>query len=159
MRIVLSLLLLCATCVALGPASSTGDEEPFSIVISTDNPVVKAGSHIWIKVQMTNTSKEAIDCTVAAVNGIDRRFQYRVVNESDGKRVPKIMSKHPELEGGGSFKLCTLEPGSTTTRDALISALFDTSPGKYSIQVSRRVSDKEKDGTVKSNTITITVNP
>jgi len=49
-------------------------------------------------------------------------------------------------------------PNESTKENIALSDLYDLShPGQYTIQVSRAVSDKPKDGVVKSNTITVTV--
>jgi hypothetical protein len=159
MKTVFSLLLLLSiTAVAFGTGSGSATQGPFSITIRAEKPVVRAGSDIWIKIQMTNMSNHDVDCSSAYVNGIDRRYQYDI-RDGGGSSMKKT-SEHPELVPG-QFQLCTLKPGeSTTSRDSRISWLHDLSrPGKYLVYVSRGVSDDEKDGFVKSNTITITVTP
>jgi hypothetical protein len=51
-----------------------------------------------------------------------------------------------------------LRPNESTKETIAVSDLYDLShPGQYTIQVSRAVSNKPKDGVVKSNTITVTV--
>lgn len=153
-------LAVASTCMALSLLSSRASERPFSIVITAAAPTVKAGGDVWIKVKMINTSTHKVDCSVAASNGIDLRYNFDVRDES-GSPTPKKLSRHPELEGAGSLRTCTLQPGqSTTADDNLISRLFDISrPGRYTVQVSRAASDDPKDGVVKSNEITIAVVP
>lgn len=156
----MKLFAVCLSIVSVCMAIAFGSaQQPFTIAISMDNPEVKAGSDIWIKIEMTNTSNHDIECSVAAVNGVDRRFQYSV-SKPDGTPAKRIVSKHPELEGAGSVKLCTLEPGGTAKTESLISRLFDmTAPGKYSVRALRGVSDKESDGSAQSNTLVVTVTP
>ena len=52
----------------------------------------------------------------------------------------------------------TLKPGESVSNITNVARWPDFSkPGEYVIQVSRHVNDDEKQGVVKSNTITITV--
>jgi hypothetical protein len=150
--------LLVITAIEFGAGSGPASQGPFSITISTEKSVVKAGSDVWIKIQMTNISNRDVDCSSAYVNGTDRRYQYDI-RDGSGSSMKKT-SEHPELVPG-QFQLCTLKPGErTTSRDSRISWLHDLSrPGKYLVYVSRGVSDDEKDGFVKSNALTITVTP
>lgn len=156
MRILLSLLLLAGMPAVWAPASAQNAHPSFSIVITTDTPVVKAGSDVLIKVQMTNISHHEVDCTIAASSGLDRKYQYDV-RDSRGKPAVKVVRSHPELESGSIWP-CTLKPGqSTAPNDNNISRLYDfTRPGKYVIQVSRH---DPKEGLAKSSKITLTVEP
>jgi hypothetical protein len=155
MRILLSLLL--AGILALWiPASAQNPRPSFSIVITTDNPVVKAGSDVLIKIQMKNISNHDMDCTMAPANGLDRKYRYDI-RDAQGRPAVKVSRSHPELESGSIFP-CTLKPGeSTPAVDNSISWIYDfTRPGKYLVQVSR---DDSKEGLAKSNKITLTVQP
>jgi len=150
-------LLLVASCAT--SAISQSVSLPFTLTISAEEPVVKAGSDLYIKVQMANTSKHDIDCTVAdnGMLGMDVKYHYDV-RDSSGNPVAENKMNHPEL-APGHFRLCTLKPGENATSGGnLITKLYNLSrPGKYLIQVSRAVSRNPKDGLVKSNTITVTV--
>jgi len=135
--------------------ASSPKQPAFSITIGMEKPSLKAGSDVWIKITLTNTSDHDIDCSSAYVNGVDRRYQYDV-RDNTGLSMQK-KTEHPELVPG-SIQLCTLKPGESTTEESRISWLHDLSrPGKYTVQVSRGVSDNEKDGVVKSNTTAVTV--
>ncbi len=159
MRISFLLLLLAGIPVLTSRSASQNQQAPFSIAISTDTPVIKAGSDVWIKIQKTNLSPHDIDCTAAPSNAtaVDRKYQYEV---RDSNRIPlaKISKTHPELESGSIWP-CTLKPGqSTPPNDNRISGLYDLShPGKFEIQISQDVSNNPKAGVVKSNTIILTV--
>ena len=144
------LIVLIATCTI--PAQDAS----FTLSISAEKASVKAGTDFGVKMLMTNASSQAVDCTMASVNGIDQRFRYDA-QDSSGKPIRRITKKHPELQAG-SLALCTLNPGESTTEEVMLSRVFDfTTPGQYEIQVSRPISANEKDGVVKSNKITITV--
>jgi hypothetical protein len=156
MRILLSLLLLAGILALWIPASAQNAHPSFSIVITTDNPVVKAGSDVLIKIQMKNISSHGVDCTMAPANGLDRKYHYDV-RDAQGSPAVKVARSHPELESG-SILPCTLKPGqSTPAVDNSVSWIYDfTRPGKYVVQVSR---DDPKEGLVESNKITLTVQP
>jgi len=156
MRIFRSLVLLAGITALWTPVSAHNAHASFSIVITTDNPVIKAGSDVVIKIRMTNNSNHDVDCTMAPANGLDRKYQYDV-RDAQGNPAAKIVRSHPELESG-SILPCTLKPGqSTPPVDNSISWIYDlTHPGKYVVQVSR---DDPKEGKAKSNTITLTVKP
>ena len=159
MRISFVLLLLAGIPTMTSHATPQNHQAPFSIAISTDTPVVKAGSDVWIKIQKTNLSTHDIDCTAAPSNatGVDRKYQYDV-RDSNQKPLAKIAISHPELESGSIWP-CTLKPGQSTPGSAnRISGLYDLShPGNYQIHVSQDVSNNPKAGVVTSNTITLTV--
>jgi hypothetical protein len=63
-----------------------------------------------------------------------------------------------EMRGNGNGKLLPLKPKESVSWDITISDLFDfRSPGKYTIEVTRK--DFDSKAIVKSNTVTITVIP
>lgn len=64
----------------------------FQFTFAPEKPVVKSGSDVWIKVQMTNTSWHDIDCTMAPSNGLDRNFQLDV-RDNNGNLIKKIARK------------------------------------------------------------------
>jgi len=54
------LLLLITSSALWIPAWAQSPQAPVSIKISTQNPIVKAASDVWIKVQVTNTSDQPV---------------------------------------------------------------------------------------------------
>jgi hypothetical protein len=139
-----------ASCVCFGQTA----QAPFSLRISIDKTSVKAGADVSITVEMTNISKQNVDCTAVMMNGTDMRYQYDVQNAS-GKSVKK-----PDEKAPGSVEICSIEPGESDSHATRISWLNDLSrPGDYVVQVSRKVSDDDKDGVVKSNKITVNIIP
>lgn len=161
MRILHGILALGITLALGSSAWAQPPNAPFSIKLSTVKPEVKAGSDIYLRIQMTNTSNHDVDCTRVASNGSDRAYTYDVF-DANGNPLEKRTRKHPEIGETFSSWPCVLKPGESTSEDdSLLSSLYDmTRPGKYSVQVSRYISgDRKENGVTKSNMITITVNP
>ena len=130
---------------------------PFKIAITTDSPTVVAGSDVWIKVSLTNTSDHDVDEGVMYITEInlDTTFRFEVRDEH-GKLVPKRTYPHPELGYSGSVIFRTISRGETLTQDQRVSALYDMrKPGKYTIQVWRRNPEYD----IKSNVVTVMVTP
>jgi hypothetical protein len=157
MRTLSVLILLCAGTTTW--CQTTTAHAPFSITISTESAEVKAGSGVHLKIQMTNTSDHDVNCSGSPSNGLDRAYRYDVRDE-DGKPAAKIARKHPEIGESFSFWPCSIKPGQTASAaGGLITVLYDlTRPGRYTIQVSRPISDQDpKSGVVYSNKIIVTV--
>jgi len=150
-------LLICFAVVLLACSFSRAAEPDFAIKISTDKSTVKAGSDVWIKIQMTNLSTHDLDCTKAYSNGLDRIYKYEIT-DSHGNPVKPRVRKHPEIGESGSIYPCTLGAGkSTDPNDSRISWAYDLSqPGQYTVQVQRKNSAGDE---VRSNTLTINVQP
>jgi hypothetical protein len=140
---------------SISVATAQTAKDPFSITISTASPTVTAGSHVYVRVKLTNMSDQTVDCTSAYTNGLDQGLHYDVRNE-DEKSVLK-----PDIQPDRypmSLQSCSLEAGESKEHQTLLNWLYDLSkPGQYVIQISRRTSDGPNPQYVKSNTITITV--
>lgn len=159
MRILFA-VLLSASCTTLALKQDHSTRKPFTIVISCENPIVKAGAEVWMKVQLTNNSDQELDASggFSDLTGLDPNFLFDV-RDGRGHLVSKRMYQHPELESGHPVNR-TVKPGATLEQEQRPSRLYDMSrPGKYVIQVSRRVSDNPRDGAIKSNRIWVTVSP
>ena len=97
-----------------------------------------------------------ISANISDLIGVDPNYTYDV-RDSSGRLVPRRAYKHPEFATGHAV-LRTIRPGESVADTEPIGRLLDLSkPGKYVIQVSRRVSKNEKDGDVRSNKITLGV--
>ncbi len=134
-------------------------DKPFKIAITVENPTLVAGADVSIKVSLTNTSNQGAPEGVMYKDGIelDSTFRFEVRDEH-GKLVPKRTYPHEELRTGKVI-FRTISAGETITQEQRVSALYDMrKPGKYTIQVSRGVSDNPKDD-IKSNVVTVTVTP
>ncbi|MDT8068522.1 MAG: hypothetical protein ROO76_10205 [Terriglobia bacterium] len=152
MKLNLALLLICS--FVFVDAQQTA---PFSLSISAEKSEVTNNGDVYIQITMTNTSNHDENCTSVYNNGVNKSYQYHVYS-ADGKKLPNISRKHPEMETGGSAEMCTLKPGESLTQSSLISRLVAfQGPGNYIVQVSRRDLDDPKGGAVMSNKITITI--
>jgi len=152
------LLLTCLLAFGIQPANGQSPNPPFSIAISAAYPSFRAGDKVYINIKLTNTSDHDVDCSAWFTNGTDRRYLYDIRDENGQSTAKHDLNpdRYP-----GSVQFCTLSPGEGTADSGhLISWLNDFSrPGKYSVQLSRYIGVDEKEGVIKSNTITITVLP
>jgi hypothetical protein len=161
MRIVFMALLLAGTSVvATGNPSGSARQvtPPFSIIISTETPVVRAGSTVSIKVRLTNTSRHDVSVTRAYFEGVDANYKQEV-RDANGNLAKRERSE-PTVHLGGHWVRHTLKPGESEDGVTAVSPEYDmTRPGQYVIQLSRPISDNPDDGVVNSNKITVTVTP
>jgi len=160
MKTLIALTLLALTLRASPPQADTQANPPFAIVISAEEREVKYGARAMVKVELTNNSDHDLDMSTGIndFTAVDPNYVVDV-RDSKGNSAPKRVYKHPEF-ATTSVRFGGVEPGKTYTSHELVGRLYDMSaPGDYVVQVSRRVSDNESDGFVKSNAITITVLP
>jgi hypothetical protein len=147
-------------CLSVGLAlCQQSNNPPFKIAITAESPTVVAGSDVWIKVSLTNTSNQDLDDSGSWITGmpLDPNFRFEVRDEH-GKLVPTYF--RPKMGYTGRPLNRTISPGQNITQEQLVSALYDMrKPGKYIIRVFRRASDNPKNGEIKSNIITVTVIP
>jgi hypothetical protein len=160
--------LACMICMSAVPAFGQTSKQPFTITISAEAPALKlspdhyalkAGSDLFIRVHLTNTSKHTMrlgdDDSGGAVDGM-HRYEVRDDKGVAAERWPVqragAASAHPSAPEA-------LKPGaSADVASDRISGVFDVSqPGKYTIQLSRAIDGDFADGEVKSNAITVTV--
>lgn len=155
MRTLFGILTLVA-CMAY----SQTPQQPFAITISADKTEIEQGDPVDLRIVITNTSNQEVDCTGAPSNGLDRNFLYYVTFE-DGKSAPLVVRRHPEIGETGNIWPCTIKP--TETAEAAggrISVLYDfNQPGKYKIQVARHSSFDAESPLIKSNVVNVTVLP
>jgi uncharacterized membrane protein len=113
------------------------EKAPFRIAIAAENQTVTAGEDVWIKVSITNLSKQNLDDSGGIRNRtrIDPNLLFEVRDET-GKPVPKRIYSHPELDTGSPVNR-SIAPGETFTEEQSVNALYEMrKPGKYVIQVS-----------------------
>lgn len=135
-------------------AAQEPSKQPFTITISALKSSYKAGSFVELKIVMTNTSDREIDAGSVYDKSINISYEYDV-RDSSGNPAPLKNFKLSELQ---SAKMRTLKPGESVSDVTNVARWVDFSqPGEYAIQVSRNIGDDEKEGVIKSNTITITV--
>jgi hypothetical protein len=125
----------------------------FTLNISMGHSIVKVGAKVAIQIALTNTSDKPIGLHAEIE---DYGFMVDVKTESDGAAVNTDRGREWKKNNGTrqetSGPMLLLKPGETQRSSLAISDLYDLSrPGKYSVQVCR--------GTVKSNTMVVTVVP
>ena len=143
--------------------------DPFTVVISTRNPVVKSGEEIEVKIALTNTSDKEL--SIAAVidsdTGLSKNYRFEI-RGSNGKLLAK--KAYPpralppgEVEGPSTvnnFSVGGLKPGATSFEERSLMQAYDLeAPDTYHIQLVRYVPGNPKHPGVRSNTITVTVTP
>lgn len=150
--------LSCAVASALLAGTVQGRPEPFSLRITTPKQEIHSGSPIEVKLTVTNDSREEI--TLVDTN---RSCDYKVdVRDAQDHLAPETEYKR-ELKCSfhvtfGRRMLRVLKPQKSFDDEIFVNELYDLRrPDKYTIQVSRTVPKELGSGTVKSNTITVTV--
>lgn len=130
---------------------------PFTVVLTTENPNATLGSDVWVKVQWTNTSDKPLDSSanILDATNVDPNFLFELV-DADGHALPMKVYKFPQTSGHAEFG--TLKPGETIAPNINLIRLYDLKkPGKYTLQVARRVPEELGGGMIKSNKITIAI--
>src|SRR5271169_862762 len=156
--------LLGALFMAALPVAARAGNPPLTAVISVENPgsqtgqnryAVKMGSDVFIMVHLTNISNRnlSLGYDKDSRTNVDFSHQYEV-RDSNGNPAQKRKISHPEIGSSGhGWPARILKPGESTdiTGDD-ISQVFDLSAlSKYTVRLSRAVSEDVKDGVVKSN--------
>jgi hypothetical protein len=145
----LSLLLM-----GIAPMCLAQTNSPFLITIAANKSPIVAGGPVDLKITMKNTSDSDVDCTVWAVNAVDKSYVYHVWDENN-EPLKEITRKTPSTSWP-----CVLKPEMTASSSSRISTLFDFShPGTYTVQAERFLTGDPGSASIKSNTITITVLP
>jgi hypothetical protein len=170
MRITVFLVAAWFACAAAAPGQTGQQGEAahtakptISVSISAVQDVVKAGSAVMVNIVLTNTSDHKIGFPWIRGSG-GRNFQLNV-RDSQGdpaQSAPRTWvgkdRRHHVRFLGGSAVVVYLEPGQAK-KDEFDACDFYilTWPDKYTIQV-QRVDDESK-SVVKSNTVTVTIEP
>jgi hypothetical protein len=135
-------------------AKSKPINPPFALSISSE-PVFALGSAVEVRIRLTNTSAHEIHGSAMNVDGFAISYNYDVRDQSGNKLEQKPFDQSRRI-GGPTF---TLKPGQTQGDSTNLSEYYDISPGKYTVQLSKPVSDEPRAEVVKSNKISVTVTP
>jgi hypothetical protein len=135
----------------------------FSVSISAAQDVVKTGSAVMVNMVLTNTSDHKIGFPWIRGSG-GRNFQLNV-RDSQGNPAQPVPRSGVDKNGRHYARFATasvgvvyLEPGQAKKDEFDACDLYIlTRPDKYTIQVQR--TDDESKSVVKSNTVTVTVEP
>lgn len=157
MRVFL-IILLSAICPVAMQTPKQISKLPFELRLTTEKPTVEPTSKVFVKIHWTNTSNKVLNADAYIEKGSNLDLNYTLeFRDNEGRPVPKVPEKSPM---GRMFDATfgALEPGKTITNEVNLRKIYDFSlPGRYVLQVSRRVPEELGGGVVKSNTITITV--
>jgi hypothetical protein len=165
MRRFIRLLLFVSVIAAVQLMAQSAQEPPFSLTISTPQEIVKAGSEVRVDVVLRNTSDHEI--TLLRSPGTGRgelEFESDVLGEKGNLASQTKYGQQLKKSGlnavEGSRIMFRLQPGETYEDSMSLNKLYDLSkPGKYKIQLHKRVPEHLGQGVVKSNALVITVTP
>jgi hypothetical protein len=165
-------LLLVAIVAAFGAKLAPSAQPPLTITISfSDGDVVKTGSGILVFVTLTNhsdkTASSSQDYAGYYTMDVKDARGISAPDSEDGRKARAHMdacrnSTKKDVCGGRKFGgiglISQLKPGESWHEELLITKYYDMSrPGKYTIQLERKLPEELGKGTVRSNPITVTV--
>jgi len=136
----ISLLLVIITLSGFASFAARQADPAFTIKLSAEQPTMKVGAEVLVKIMLTNTSGKDLDVSanISNLTGADPNYVYDV-RDSKGKSVPKRIFAHPELATGRAV-IRTLPSGQTLTDYQDLNRIFLIKhPGKYTVRVSRQV--------------------
>ena len=157
-KLALMSFLLISALLLLPQGSAQPPNDPFSVIIAAQWPREKVGSDLPVNVTITNTSTKRITI-------IDtRRFCDYDVDIRDGagdvpptgKWRQKIKCEGVEISGRRIIR--ELKPNESYSDLLILKQWYEVDhPGKYQVQIERKIPDQLGKGWVKSNMITLTV--
>src|SRR6266403_5108418 len=156
--IIVNFVLLVAFHCFSGTNFPPSPDQTLSLVITPAHQTVSAGSEVKIKTKLTNSSDHV-------VTFFDTNFDCDYpteVRDDKGNPAPQTPYRRElkcsERLGDTRNILVTLKPQESIDEEIVVNKLYDLSrPGDYLIQVSRTVPKKLGGGSIKSNTIMITL--
>lgn len=171
MSVPMKSLLLAAIIAVFAVKLAQCAEQPLAITISlNDGSVEKAGSPVAVSVTLTNHSGRTLSASLW-----DYPDDYTTdVTDAQGNPAPEseeVRKERAQMNAcrksgnrlcgkkfGGHGVISQFKPGETWHETVLITKYYDmSSPGKYTIQLERKLPEELGKGTVKSNPITITM--
>jgi hypothetical protein len=131
-------------------------KQPLELAIKAD-PVVPRGSPVEMTIRITNTSTSEMHASAMHLHGgFAISYTYDIRDQS-GNKLGHQPFGDEELSASGP--IFTLQPGQSRSELTIISAYYDLGPGKYTIQISKPVSNAPGAEVVKSNKIIVIVTP
>jgi hypothetical protein len=168
----IALFLNCVVIMILSARSvvcSSQAKPPFSLTIAATTEVLKAGEE---ELRLLVTIKNTSDATVILARSpgpVPREEGFRCyieIHDTRGKEPPPstwVLSLKGKPTITESSNLSgKLEPGDSFVEQVTVTKFFDLSkPGKYTISLIRPLESWQKlgEGKVKSNSISVTVEP
>jgi hypothetical protein len=132
-------------------------DKPFALVLSTKAPTVRKGTAPQVAVKLINCSRKVLDIAVTWWEGnpLDTGYVLTITDQAGGRLRPNV---HHATLGANSLRYVRVEPEKSSTEQADLSMQYRLEkPGKYRIQVTRKLPEKFGGDVLKSNVLTITV--
>ena len=150
--------LLASTLLLLPQGSAKPPNDPFSVIIAAQWPRDKAVSDLSVNVTIANTSSKKITF-------IDTQpfCDYTVDVRDDAGDVPptdkwRQKTNCDTVNISGRRIIRELKPNESFSDLLILKQWYEINhPGKYRVQIGRKIPDQLGKGWVKSNTITLTV--
>lgn len=128
---------------------------PFELVIEA-NSVIALGSPVEMRIRITNLSTSEMHSSAMHVRGgLATSYTYDIRDQSGNKLDQKPFDEG--MSAGGP--IFTLKPGQSRSDSTIVSAYYALPPGKYTIQISKPISNIPGADVVKSNKIIVTITP
>ena len=154
-----SALKAFVVCLLVVRLLSANPKPPLSIVVSPASQTVKGGTHVRLKVTITNTSSHELIF-------FDRNpiCDYPInVRDADGNQPPETAAKQqshcdrkPQLDDARNI-LIRLKPGDSVDEEITVSVYYDVRrTGTYTVQVRRLPAEISKED-ISSNSVTFMV--
>jgi hypothetical protein len=163
-RVIIFAFLVPGAFLNVLTAQLVSETPKFSLAIKAEKSEVVLGSDVAIRITITNISEETLTLSAGYHGNLPDGYQYEVRDEQGtlnarvGKRYHKLLNGETvQLPSrlSGSSRMGGLQPGKSIEDSATVSDVYQfNSPGKYTIQASRKLPGKP---VVRSNIITITV--
>ena len=131
--------------------------KPFALVLTTKTPKVKQGTAPQVAVSLINCSGKVLGIPTEWWEGVplDTGYVLTITGQAGGRLRPNV---HLNTLGANIGRFVRVEPGKSYMEQADLSMQYRLEkPGKYRIQVTRKLPQKSGGAVLKSNVLTITV--
>jgi hypothetical protein len=154
---IVPLIILVSIAVGAAFGQKQTANEPLRIVITVDSPILKSGTTVFVKGQLTNTTDQPF-APSGCYCGPPGVFTYLAweVRDEKGQAIAERM--YPRAKTFSPNMVRILKPGESMVDMEDIARRFDlTRPGTYVIQASKQVSNEKDSPIVKSNKLSVTI--
>lgn len=164
------ILDLVVAAVLMAGAIANAQDSPVTLKINpshdgviADGGVQKFSAPIYLVAELENRSSSVLS---SSQWDYEEYYTFEVLDEQ-GRPVPekeRMRNLRDSLKPGGRRSghglISEIKPGERWKEQLIFSEYYDTSrPGTYTVQLERKLPEELGKGTVKSNSITITVLP
>jgi hypothetical protein len=156
MRIDAKLVFLIILPCSAGTTLTQAAGQLLSLSISAEQSA-RIGSEVKVKTNLTNITNH-----VLYLSDSNRDCDYSTeVRDDKGNPAPETTYKHQlrcnQGLSDGRVKTVSLKPHESKQDEVVLNRLYDLRPGRYEVQVERVIPKELGQGSVISNTLTITV--